>query len=189
MDILDDDGQRTGKVVTKKEAHKRGLFHPTVHIWFFTHDGRVLLQQRGEYKKTFPLLWDVSVAGHISAGEEVRNAALREIKEEIGLEIKEDQLIPIGQFRSVQEHGKGVVDKEYHNAFLCELEVPFSELRKQDSEVMALKLLPLTTFAEEVWGLARPKIYVPHETSYYKAVIREIRARLEDASGEGLRLV
>ncbi|MBT8312238.1 MAG: NUDIX domain-containing protein [Flavobacteriaceae bacterium] len=189
VDILDDKGQKTGRVVTKREAHKSGLFHPTVLIWFFTRDGRILLQQRGENKETFPLLWDVSVAGHISAGEEVLDAALREIEEEIGLELNADQLIPLGQFKSVQEHREDLVDKEFHNSFLCQLEVPFSALRKQDSEVMALKLMPLTTFAEEVWGLARPEIYVPHKASYYKAVIQEIQARLQDVSGEGLRLV
>ncbi|MBT8209888.1 MAG: NUDIX domain-containing protein [Eudoraea sp.] len=189
VDILDDKGQRTGKVVTKREAHKSGLFHPTVQIWFFTQDGRILLQQRGENKETFPLLWDVSVAGHISAGEEILDAALREIKEEIGLEINADQLIPLGQFKSVQKHREDLIDKEFHNTFLCQLEVPISELRKQDSEVMAIKLLPLTTFAEEVWGLARPEAYVPHKASYYKAVIKAIQARLQDASGEGLRLV
>ena len=189
VDILDDKGQKTGKVVTKKEAHKSGLFHPTVHIWFFTADGRILLQQRGENKETFPLLWDVSVAGHISAGEEVLDAALREIKEEIGTEIKADQLIPIGQFKSVQEHREDLIDKEFHNTFLCQLEVPFSELRKQDSEVKSLKLMPLITFAEEVWGLANPEAYVPHNSSYYKAIIQAIQTRLADVSGEGFRLV
>lgn len=188
VDILDEKGQKTGTVVTKKEAHKNGLFHPTVHIWFYTRDGRVLLQQRGENKETFPLLWDVSVAGHISAGEEVPDAAIREIREEIGLLITEDQLIPIGQFKSVQEHREDLVDKEYHHTFLCLLEVPFSDLRKQESEVMALKLVPLITFAEEVWGLADPRKYVPHKASYYKAVIQAIQGRL-DARGEGLRLV
>ena len=189
VDILDDEGQHTGIVVAKSEAHKKGLFHPTVHIWFFTRDGRVLLQQRGENKETFPRLWDVSVAGHISAGEEVLNAALREIEEEIGLEIAADQLIHIGQFKSVQEHREDLVDKEFHNTFICLLEVPFSDLRKQDSEVLDLKLMPLTTFAEEVWGLARPEAYVPHKASYYKAIIRAIQDRLQNGAGEGLRLV
>ncbi len=189
VDILDDKGRKTGKIVAKTEAHRKGLFHPTVHIWFFTGDGRVLLQQRGVDKETFPSLWDVSVAGHVAAGEDIPNAALREIEEEIGLKITAEQLIPIGQFISVQEHREDLIDKEFHHTFLCQLEVPFSKLHKQDSEVMDLKLLPLITFAEEVWGLARPGAYVPHDPSYYKAVIQEIQIRLKNRSGEGLRTV
>ncbi len=189
VDILNAEGKKTGKVTSKAEAHSQGLFHPTVHIWFYTSDARVLLQQRGAGKETFPKLWDVSVAGHVGAGEDIPMAALREIEEEIGLKIKADELFKIGIFKSVQEHHPDLVDKEFHHTFLCQLKVPFADLRKQDSEVAALKLIPLTTLADEVWGLAQPGIYVPHEVNYYKAVISAIRQRLEEAAGEGTYLV
>ena len=67
IDLMDTNGNYTGQKVLKSEAHQKGLFHPTAHIWFYTAEGQVLLQQRSETKKTFPLYWDVSVAGHISA--------------------------------------------------------------------------------------------------------------------------
>ena len=189
VDILSAKGERTGKVISKAEAHRKGLFHPTVHIWFYTADARVLLQQRGADKETFPNLWDVSVAGHVAADENITEAALREIKEEIGLEIRDDELIKIGVFKSVQKHREDLVDKEFHHTFLCELKVPLAVLRKQESEVAALKLIPLPTLAEEVWGLAKPGIYVPHEIRYYKTVIKAISNRLEDAAGERSYLV
>ena len=178
VDLMDEAGRYTGDSVLKDEAHRKGLFHPTVHIWFYTPDGRVLLQQRGADKTTFPLLWDVSVAGHVSAGESILDAAIREIKEEIGLEIKADQLQELGLFKSVQEHREDLVDKEFHHTYLCELAVPFSRLKKQDSEVNALKLIPLITLAEEVWGLADPSKYVPHAKDYYKAIIEGIKSNL-----------
>jgi isopentenyldiphosphate isomerase len=178
VDVMDDRGQYTGEKVLKSEAHSRGLFHPTVHIWFYTGDGRVLLQQRGAEKATFPMLWDVSVAGHVASGEPIPDAAVREIEEEIGLKLNKDKLEHLGIFKSEQVHHGTLIDREFHHTFLCELNKPLSALRKQDSEVEALDLLPLHTFAEEVWGLANPQKYVPHAPAYYKTVIRAIKERL-----------
>lgn len=178
VDILDANGKPTGRQALKSEAHQQGWFHPTVHIWFYTPDGRVLLQQRGKGKDTHPLLWDVSVAGHVMAGEAIASAAVRETREEIGLDIAEADLEPLGIFKSEQLHGPGLIDREYHHCYLCPLRVPLGSLRKQDSEVEQLGLIPLIQFAEEIFGLANPGKYVPHGIPYYKAVIRALRERL-----------
>lgn len=176
--IWDADGNPTGREALKSEAHKNGWFHPTVHIWFYTADGRILLQQRSAEKTTYPLLWDVSVAGHISAGESIEEAALRETAEEIGLDIQFSNLEPIGVFKSVRKHREDLIDCEFHHTFLGLLSKPITELKKQDDEVAALKLLPLITFAEELWGMANPGKYVPHQPDYYKTVIRQVQKRL-----------
>ena len=57
VDILDAAGNYTGKIAMKSEAHRNGLFHPTVHVWFYTKNGQILIQQRAENKETHPLLW------------------------------------------------------------------------------------------------------------------------------------
>jgi len=51
------------------------------------------LQLRAKNKKLFPNKWDVSVGGHISAGEEPLTTAVRETKEELGLEISREDLV------------------------------------------------------------------------------------------------
>lgn len=178
IDILDDDGNPTGRTALKSEAHKNGWFHPTVHIWCYTPNGQILIQQRGENKTTHPLLWDVSVAGHVGAGEDIKTSALREVKEEIGLTINEQDLEKIEVFKAVHQHGLGLTDSEFHHTFLCELKVPLAALKKQDSEVAALALIPMIQLAEETFGLAKPDKYVPHGSDYYKKVIKAIKLRL-----------
>lgn len=178
VDILDNTGNLTGQSAMKSEAHRKGLFHPTVHIWFYTGSGKVLLQQRGKHKDTHPLLWDVSVAGHVGAGEDIKSAAVREVKEEIGVSVNENDLEKIGVFKSVHQHSESLIDREFHHTFLCELKTPLASLKKQENEVEAVALIPLLQFSEEVWGMANPSKYVPHETSYYKEVIRNIKKRL-----------
>lgn len=178
VDILDEYGNRTGDSMMKSEAHRKGLFHATVHVWFYTSDGKILLQQRGRNKKSFPLLWDVSVAGHVSAGEDNETSALREIKEEVGLEVSSKDLEKISVFKSVQKHSGDFVDAEFHHTYVCKLNVPLKMLKKQESEVEALELVPLLKFAEETWGMANSSKYVPHGTDYYKAIVKEIKKRL-----------
>ncbi len=178
VDELDDQGRYTGATLLKSEAHQRGVFHPTVHIWFYTKNGQVLLQQRAETKDTYPLLWDVSVAGHIMAGEDIMDAALREIKEEIGIAESKENLEKIGVFKSVQEHHKLLRDCEFHHTFLCLLKSDIHQLKKQKEEVKDLRLIPLIRMAEETWGLANLSAYVPHGTSYYSTIIKSIQNRL-----------
>lgn len=175
VDILDVDGNRTGQTALKSEAHKNGWFHAAVHIWFFTSDGKILIQQRAKNKDTHPLLWDVSVAGHVGAGETIKNAALREVSEEIGLTITKDDLRDIGVFKAEHKHSEYLRDCEFHHVYLCQLTVPIHLLKKQESEVADLKLIPLLKFSEETWGLANLGKYVPHGAEYYKKIVLAIR--------------
>jgi len=175
VDILDSEGKYTGKTALKSEAHKMGWFHPTVHVWFFTEDAKVLIQQRAETKNTYPLLWDVSVAGHIAAGEQMEDAAVREVKEEIGIGITNSDLQKIGVFKAVHKHHGDLTDCEFHHVFICKLKVPISTLIKQESEVADVRLLPMLRFSEETWGLANVEKYVPHGAEYYKTVVKAIK--------------
>lgn len=173
IDILDEEGSQTGQSCLKSEAHAKGLFHPTIHVWLYTTAGEILFQQRASNKDTFPSLWDVSVAGHVGSGEEITQAAVREVEEEIGLTISEVDLKPVGIFKSVQKHAENFIDAEFHHTFLCELTVSISSLVKQESEVENLRLLRLDEFKTNVDNnnLAG---FVPNTSTYYNEVITAI---------------
>lgn len=177
VDILDEQGNPTGKSCLKSEAHRKGLLHPTVHIWLYTPDGRVLIQQRGKNKATHPLLWDVSVAGHVGAGEKIITAAIREVEEEVGLTISESDLESLGTFKAIHKIAEDFIDAELHHIFLYQLKLSLNQLKKQESEVEDLTLVPLFKFAEETWGLASVGKYVPHGPTYYKTIIKAIKGR------------
>ncbi|WP_339662657.1 NUDIX domain-containing protein [uncultured Polaribacter sp.] len=143
IDILTPEGKFTGKTALKSEAHKHGWFHATVHIWLFTSDEKILLQKRAMSKKVFPGLWDISVAGHIAAGEEILASAKREIFEEIGLEIQDKDLLKIGTRIHQVSHANGIQDNEHHHVFIAELKVPLSALTIQEEEVDEIQLFDL----------------------------------------------
>ncbi|NKI27300.1 NUDIX domain-containing protein [Arenibacter sp. 6A1] len=178
IDILDSEGNFTGKTMMKSEAHRKGCYHPTVTIWCYNKQGEILLQQRAHNKDTHPLLWDASVAGHIGAGEDILQSAVREVEEEIGLKISEKDLIKIGVFKSVHRHHATLVDCEFRHTFLCELKTGLDNLTKQESEVKALALIPLSKFIEELRLNSSSKKYVSHDPGYYLIVIEAIKERL-----------
>lgn len=175
IDILDRHGKQTGESALKSVAHKEGWYHPTVHVWCYSASGRILMQRRGKHKETFPLKWDVSVAGHVGAGESMVSGALREVKEEIGVSVGPEHLEKIGVFKSEKQHGTDFIDREFHHVFLCLLKENVA-LQKQESEVAALQWISLSLFKE--WVKEPNRDLVPNTGERYQMVIAEVESRI-----------
>ena len=178
IDILTKCGKLTGKTAIKSEIHSEGHYHNTAHIWFYTHNGEILLAQRSAKKTLHPLLWDVSVAGHIDAGETVEEGAMREIKEEIGLKIKKKQLQKIGVFECFQSYENGIVDNEFHHTFLVEFDGSLFDLSPQEDEVENLKLISMYDFSEMVDHCGENLHLVESNKKYYKFVMDAVLERI-----------
>ena len=69
IDVLDENGVKTGEILSRKEIHQRGLWHRAIVIAIINGNNEVLLQQRSIDKDKNAGLWDISVAGHISTLE------------------------------------------------------------------------------------------------------------------------
>ncbi|MCS7338324.1 MAG: NUDIX domain-containing protein, partial [Verrucomicrobiae bacterium] len=69
----------------RAEVHRLGLLHRAVHVLVFNSRGQVYLQKRAHTKDRQPGLWDSSASGHVDAGEDYDTAALRELREELGI--------------------------------------------------------------------------------------------------------
>jgi len=69
-------------------VHARGLLHRAVHVLVFNSHGEVFLQKRSMKKDRQPGVWDSSSSGHVDSGENYDETAVRELREEIGLELK-----------------------------------------------------------------------------------------------------
>ncbi|WP_431006463.1 NUDIX hydrolase [Tenacibaculum sp. TC6] len=175
IDIIDEKGNYTGKTCLKSEAHKYGYFHPTVHVWLYTSDVKILLQKRSLTKKVFPGLWDISVAGHISAGENIIDAALREVKEEINFDIAPEHLFKIGTRKHQVNHPNGIIDNEFHHIFIAELTTPLNNLTLQETEVDEIQLFDLETIkkTKQLENVLLPKYH-----DYYCFVYDEIIKRI-----------
>jgi 16S rRNA (adenine1518-N6/adenine1519-N6)-dimethyltransferase len=88
FDVVNDLNEITGQR-PRGEVHAQDLRHRAVHVFVFNKHGEVYLQKRSHLKDVHPLVWDSSAAGHLEVGESYATCALREVKEELGVEVAE----------------------------------------------------------------------------------------------------
>lgn len=174
IDIATSEGKLTGERELKSVIHQKGLYHHTAHLWLFTKERQILLAQRSAKKRICPLLWDVSVAGHIDAGETPIDATIRETKEEIGLTLTKNDIHPVGVFKCLQAYDNGITDNEFHNTFMAVLDVSISQLKPQESEVEALKLVDFDAFKSLIANAGENNHLVASNKAYYKTVYNAI---------------
>lgn len=178
IDIVTKDGKPTGKTALKSVIHSKGLYHNTAHLWLYTAAGEILLAQRSFTKAICPGLWDVSVAGHVDAGETIKQAAIRETQEEIGLTLQEHELHKIGVFPCFQRYDNGIIDNEFHHTFIAELRVPLETLKPQPNEVEALQLVTTNLFKNLLNNSVKNDYFIASNISYYQYVLQQIKDRL-----------
>jgi isopentenyldiphosphate isomerase len=142
IDLLDDTGRPTGIRKSKPEVHRDGDLHLAVHIWIVTPDGRILIQRRADTKENYPGLWDVSVAGHVSAGDSAVEAGIREAFEELGLLLEPAEFEHLRTEReSCILNGGTYLDNEIHEIYRVRREIDLTRLRLDPAEVADVALV------------------------------------------------
>ncbi|WP_298902825.1 NUDIX domain-containing protein [uncultured Psychroserpens sp.] len=178
IDIVDKHGKLIGVSALKSEIHIEGHFHHTAHVWLFSSEGEILLQQRAATKLICPLLWDVSVAGHVDSGETIEQAAVREIKEEIGIAISEKALIKIGVFECFQSYPNGIVDNEFHNTYIAKTNLTLDDFSPNKNEVERLKFVSIAEFIKKLESSDEINYFISSNKPYYYYVLEAIKKQL-----------
>lgn len=161
-DVLDEYGNLTGETKERSLVHKDGDWHRAVHIWFINSKGELLIQKRAAKKVNWPNHWDISVGGHVEAGQTTFTAAIREIKEETGFILTPEDL----EFLFTQKHssihgGKNYNNNEFDETFLVSKEFDIDALSFSRDEISEFKFIPWRELKEKV--AAKDPILVPHE--------------------------
>jgi len=84
FDVVDENDKIIGQEM-RSVVHQHGLWHRGAHVLLFTPDDKLIVQQRAKTKSQSPLALDCSVSEHVSAGENYHDAAIRGLKEELGI--------------------------------------------------------------------------------------------------------
>jgi len=160
FDILDCRGEKTGEIIARDEAHRTGAWHGAFHcLIVYARDGRhyALFQKRSAAKKIAPGKFDVSVGGHYASGEGAAIAGPREIREELGLDVRIADLLPLGRRVFVYCLAPGVKEYEFQDVYLLPRRVSFRDLILQKEEIDGVIEMDLeqgiALFAEKTSGI------------------------------------
>jgi isopentenyldiphosphate isomerase len=140
FDIYDDNGLHIG-VKPRSEVHRDGDWHRVFHCWIIHPDGYVIVQHRNATKDVFPNMLDITVGGHYSTGETVRDG-VREIEEEVGITVRFEELIPLGIRVSAVKDGNAL-DRQFSDEFFYISDRDLINYHPQLSEVSGLIAFPI----------------------------------------------
>ena len=142
FDVIDESGTPTGLIKERGVVHREGALHATSHIWIARENNKsgydILLQKRSSIKDSHPGCYDISSAGHICAGDEALNSALRELEEELGIAAAPEHLKEFGvQFKNYEgeSYGKPFRDRQRSVLYLYTEPVDENTLTLQESEI------------------------------------------------------
>ena len=129
-DLYTKDREKTGKLHRRGDEMKDGEYHLVIHVCIFNSKNQLLIQQRQPFKEGWPNMWDVTVGGSASQGENSFQAAERELFEEIGLKLDLSDTRPNFTINFPQG---------FDDYYILEHEVDLTALRLQEEEVQAVR--------------------------------------------------
>ena len=135
--IVDVNNVSTGEKIPRKEAHEKGRWHRTVHLYLYRKKEdslEFLVHLRSMQKDSNPGKWDTRFGGHVEFGQESDVAVKREAQEEIGMDTDK-----LGLKKGIIRKGVSGTNKEFTHAFYGEFEGETSELKFNDGEVQEVK--------------------------------------------------
>jgi 16S rRNA (adenine1518-N6/adenine1519-N6)-dimethyltransferase len=144
FDVVDERDQVL-RQASRHEVHKNGWLHRAVHIFVFNRAGELFLQKRSRWKDAHPSRWDSSAAGHLNAGDDYEETALREVREEMGVEVERVELL-------AKIEASAMTGWEFARLYRAEHEGPF---RLPPAEIETGAFFPVEVVRE--WIGKRPE--------------------------------
>ncbi len=152
LDVLDCNGRPTGRVHVRGTGVKPGDYIGVTFICIINSEGKMLIQQRAEGKGGWGGMWDVTCGGAISEGELPQEAAMRELKEELGLK---------ADLKGVRPSITTIFSTGFSYTFVVRMDVDLQDVILQKEEVQAARFAG----KEEILKMLKEEIFVPYRRS------------------------
>jgi isopentenyldiphosphate isomerase len=161
--IYDQYRNMTDRIHERGQEMKAGDYHLVVHVWIVNDDGQFLIQRRQPWKIGFPNMWDCSAAGSAVIGDDSEQAAIREVKEEIGIDLD----IQKGERIFTVRFSQG-----FDDIWLVRQNVAIEELQLQEEEVAEARWAS----EEEIKEMVKNGEFIPF--NYFDQLFEIIHSRI-----------
>lgn len=98
LEVVDENDNIIG-LETREKVHKDGLLHREIHVFFLTPQGEIIFQHRAKDKDTYPDKLDATVGGHVDPDMTYEETAIKECREETGIDIDVNKLLFLTKMR------------------------------------------------------------------------------------------
>ncbi len=149
LDIVDENNNLTGEFVDREIVHSEGLLHREVGVIVLNENNEMLLEKRTSTKKQSPNKWALC-AGHIEAGDIPENAILREVKEEIGIDITQKDLEFLDVFRRDKKFNNGQHNNTYIYIYIYKTNKKVEDYTIQIEELSEVKYFPISDIEKAI---------------------------------------
>ncbi|MEI7810241.1 MAG: NUDIX domain-containing protein [bacterium] len=174
IDIYDNEGNLLGKK-TRKESHENGFWHKTVHVWIINSKGEVLIQKRSTQKENNANKWSGSVGGHISAGDNEINTAIKETEEELNLKLSKEDFVEIGKIKHSATTGK-YINNEIKTIYVVKMDLDLNKIKIQKEELSEVKFIKFNELKELIEN--KDSIFVMLPEEYIKLLFDYINLKI-----------
>ncbi|WP_084554884.1 NAD(P)H-dependent oxidoreductase [Eubacterium xylanophilum] len=153
-EVYDEERIKTGYIRRRGEKRILGEYQPVIHVCVFNSKGEMLIQQRQSTAKSWPNLWDFSCGGHVIMGENSKQGAMRELREELGLDL---------DLSEVRAHFTINWMYGFDDYFLIEKDVEIAKISLQAEEVQDVRWAT----REEIKKMIRSGTFI----TYYESLV------------------
>jgi len=166
-EVLDEQGLKTGKLLELGVIHKKQLWHEVVTLWVMNTRGELLMQLRAPHVELMPNVWDVTIGSHLHPKEEPDIAAVRALKDGLGVEIATEELRHLFNIQCANPMPDGTRHKVLGHVYMVQKDIELDTLTVDPREIAKLAWVPLNLLMGEVGGKDTKGKYFPRAGNYY----------------------
>lgn len=133
-----------------------GEYIVAVGIWVVNNENKLLMTKRAPEKSFASNKWE-NTSGHVQAGEDSISAIIRELKEETGIDVTEDEIEFIGSAK---------VSPYFGDNYFVRKEIPLSNIELQDGETSDARYIGYDEFHEMAENEEFSPALMPHLSQF-----------------------
>jgi len=125
---------------TREKIHKEGLLHREIHIWFITPKAEIIFQHRAKDKDTYPDKLNATVGGHVEPKMSYEETAIKECKEETGIDVDLNKLIFLRKMRKKSfDEATGLTNNTIRSQYAYLYDSSINDLQVEDGEAQGFE--------------------------------------------------